>query len=179
MTYQEIIHFWFEECESSQWFNKDEHFDLLIKERFQSIHDQVANGEKAIWRQTVAGRLAEIIVLDQFSRNLYRDNARSFAYDGMALVLAQEAIATGELDALSVTQRAFLYMPFMHSESLIIHEEAIKHFSEDGMESNLQFEHKHRDILLRFGRYPHRNAILGRASREEEISFLKEPDSSF
>ncbi|MBO0440806.1 DUF924 family protein [Candidatus Enterococcus ikei] len=179
MDYQEVLTFWFEECEPSQWFKKDFTFDALIKERFSTIHAQVAQGEKSIWRKTIEGRLAEIIVLDQFSRNLFRDDPQSFAYDGMALVLTQEAMATGELDRLTTQQRAFLFMPLMHSESLVIHEEALKRFTEKGMEHNLEFENKHRDILVRFGRYPHRNEILGRSSTEEEITFLKEPGSSF
>ncbi|MGX7244880.1 DUF924 family protein [Enterococcus quebecensis] len=179
MNYQEILTFWFDECSPSQWFEKDLSFDALIKKRFLNIHGQVSRGEKSSWRKTIEGRLAEIIVLDQFSRNLFRDSAQSFAYDGMALVLTQEAIATGELDALTTEQRAFLYMPLMHSESLVIHEEALKCFSDQGMEQNLAFEYKHRDILVRFGRYPHRNKVLGRPSTEEEIAFLKEPGSSF
>lgn len=179
MDYQEILAFWFEESEASQWFKKDLAFDNLIKERFSEIHSQVAQGEKSAWRKSINGRLAEIIVLDQFSRNLFRGDARAFAYDGMALVLTQEAIATGKLGHLTTEQRAFIYMPLMHSESLVIHEEALKRFAEKGLEQNLAFELKHRDILARFGRYPHRNDSLGRPSTAAEIAFLKEPGSSF
>ncbi|MGX7151075.1 DUF924 family protein [Enterococcus ureasiticus] len=179
MDYQEILTFWFKECQPSHWFKKDLAFDALIKERFSTIHAQVAQGEKSIWRKTIEGRLAEIIVLDQFSRNLFRDDAQSFSYDGMALILTQEAMATGDLDQLTTQQRAFLFMPLMHSESLIIHEDALKCFAEKGMEHNLEFELKHYDILVRFGRYPHRNKLLGRRSTAEEIAFLKEPGSSF
>ncbi|WP_086311994.1 hypothetical protein A5821_003240 [Enterococcus sp. 7F3_DIV0205] len=179
MDYQKILTFWFDECEPSQWFKKDLVFDQLIKDRFSGIHGNVSQGEKASWRKTITGRLAEIIVLDQFSRNLFRDEPKSFVYDGMALVLTQEAIATGKSAQLSTQQRAFLYMPLMHSESLVIHEEAMKYFGETGMESYLEFEKKHRDILIRFGRYPHRNEILNRQSTSEEIAFLKEPNSSF
>lgn len=179
MDYQEILTFWFEECQPTQWFKKDNDFDELIKKRFSEIHAQTAQGENSTWRQTIQGRLAEIIILDQFSRNLFRNDARSFAYDGMALILTQEALKMGELDKLTSQQRAFLFMPLMHSESLVIHDEALKCFSEKGMESNLQFEREHRDVLVRFGRYPHRNSILGRPSTAEEIAFLKEPNSSF
>lgn len=179
MEYQEILAFWFDECDPSQWFKKDLAFDTLIKERFLTLHTQVSQGEKWAWRTTIKGRLAEIIVLDQFSRNLFRDTPQSFAYDGMALVLAQEAMTTGDLDQLTTQQRAFLYMPLMHSESLVIHDEALKCFDEEGMENNLDFEKKHRDILIRFGRYPHRNKLLGRTSTPEELAFLKEPGSSF
>ncbi|MFI7918815.1 DUF924 family protein, partial [Acinetobacter baumannii] len=114
------------------------------------------------WRKTPEGRLAEIIVLDQFSRNIYRDQPESFAYDGLALALSQEAISL-QLDAqLNPEQRSFLYMPFMHSESKLIHEFALKLFQRLGNEINLSFEKKHKVIIDRFGRYPHRNAILGR-----------------
>ncbi|MGY3748718.1 DUF924 family protein [Vagococcus acidifermentans] len=177
--HEKILAFWFEESTPEQWFKKDDAFDEKIRTRFGDIHRQAAQGECAGWRQTIQGRLAEIIVLDQFSRNLYRNDPRSFAYDGMALVLAQEAIATGKLDELTTKQRAFLYMPFMHSESLVIHEEAVKLFSEPGLEENLAFEHRHREILLKFNRYPHRNSVLGRTSTPEELAFLQEPGSSF
>jgi uncharacterized protein (DUF924 family) len=118
-------------------------------------------------------------VLDQFSRNLYRDQAQAFAYDSMALMLAQEAISL-QLDAqLNPEQRSFLYMPFMHSESKLMHEFALKLFQRLGNEINLSFEKKHKVIIDRFGRYPHRNAILGRSSTPEELTFLTQPNSSF
>lgn len=179
MLYQEILTFWFDETKPSQWFAKSEIFDQLIIQRFSTVHRQVSQGETAVWRQTIDGRLAEIIVLDQFSRNMFRNDPRSFAYDGMALVLAQEAISSGDSHRLPTPQRAFLYMPFMHSESLVIHEQALALFSEQGLEENLKFEKQHRDILLRFGRYPHRNAALGRVSTAEEIAFLQQPGSAF
>ncbi len=109
-------------------------------------------------------------MLDQFSRNLYRDDARAFDQDPMALVLAQEAVAQGLDLALPVVERSFLYMPYMHSESLKVHEEALRLFDQPGLEDSLRFEHLHRDILLRFGRYPHRNAVLGRESSAAERS---------
>jgi uncharacterized protein (DUF924 family) len=123
--------------------------------------------------------LAEIIVLDQFSRNMFRDTAMGFAQDGLALVLAQEAVSQGVDQELSLTQRAFLYMPFMHSESLVIHDLAVKFFSQQGMEGNLDFEFRHKAIIEQFGRYPHRNAVLGRQSTPEELEFLKQPGSAF
>lgn len=179
MDYQGVLKFWFTESKESQWFTKDSDFDETIRQRFAMCHQQASQGELVAWRESIKGRLAEIIVLDQFSRNLFRDRPQSFDYDGMALVLTQEAIATGELDQLSQVERSFLFMPLMHSESLVIHEEAVKWFAEPGMENNLAFEKKHRDILMRFGRYPHRNQILGRPSTDEEVAFLKEPGSSF
>ncbi|MBV7390390.1 MULTISPECIES: DUF924 family protein [Enterococcus] len=179
MESQTVLDFWFTESTTEQWFKKDEVFDQTINERFGALHKQVSQGEKAFWRDTIQGRLAEILVLDQFSRNLFRDDPRSFAYDGMALVLAQEAIGKDELNELTVEERSFVYMPFMHSESLAIHQQALTLFSEPGMENNLDFEKRHRDIIERFGRYPHRNAVLNRSSTPEELAFLKEPNSSF
>lgn len=123
--------------------------------------------------------MAEIIILDQFSRNMFRETPRSFSHDVQALVLAQEAVALG-LDAeLPTEQRTFLYMPYMHSESLRIHEEAVRLFTLNGVKENLDFEYRHKVIIERFGRYPHRNAILGRESSPEEVAFLNEPGSSF
>ncbi|MGG5315786.1 DUF924 family protein [Enterococcus sp. AZ072] len=179
MESQAVLDFWFTESMPKQWFAKDESFDQKICERFALLHRQVSQGEKAFWRETIQGRLAEILVLDQFSRNLFREDPRAFAYDGMALVLAQEAIVKEELIELTIEERSFVYMPFMHSESLAIHDQAMILFSETGMENSLDFEKRHRDIIERFGRYPHRNAVLNRPSTQEELSFLKEPNSSF
>lgn len=177
--HQQILDFWFEQLEPTMWWTKDQQLDRLIEQRFGQLHRQAASGELWRWRATPEGRLAEIILLDQFSRNIHRDQPESFAHDGMALVLAQEAIAAGADLALPVVQRSFLYMPFMHSESLLIHERAVQLFSTPGMESSLDFEIRHRDILRRFGRYPHRNDILGRISSDEEQAFLTQPGSSF
>lgn len=177
--YRQIIDFWFTELPAGTWTRKIPELDEQMRQRFSTVHRQAEQGECWCWRETDSGRLAEIIVLDQFSRNMWRDTPRAFASDGMALVLAQEAIARGVDQRLSLNQRLFLYMPFMHSESLLIHERAMELFSAPGLEENLEFERRHQDILLRFGRYPHRNEILGRASTEEEILFLTQPGSSF
>jgi uncharacterized protein (DUF924 family) len=179
MQPQEIITFWFSTIKPKSWWVKDADFDLLLNEKFGDIHQQATQGELFHWRTTAEGRLAEIIVLDQFSRNIYRDSAKSFAYDGLALILAQEAINVGANKELKDKQRAFLYMPFMHSESLAIHQIAEKLFNEPGLEGNTDFEKRHKEIIERFGRYPHRNKILNRDSTEEEIAFLREPGSSF
>ncbi|SDT10913.1 Uncharacterized conserved protein, DUF924 family [Halopseudomonas litoralis] len=177
--HQQILEFWFEQLKPAMWWRKDEQLDQQIRQRFGALHRQAANAELWQWRTTAQGRLAEIILLDQFSRNMHRGLPESFAHDGMALVLAQEAIAAGADLALPVVQRSFMYMPFMHSESLAIHERAVVLFSTPGMEDNLDFELQHRDILQRFGRYPHRNKILGRTSTEQERVFLTQPGSSF
>lgn len=177
--YQEIIEFWFEEIEQAQWWKKDEDFDGLIKSRFFDIHTKATKCELFSWRKSSLGRLAEIVVLDQFSRNMFRDQPDAFAYDSLALSLAQSAISEGRDLELNTQQRSFIYMPFMHSESIIIHEEAVRLFEKLGVSSNLTYEYKHKDIIDRFGRYPHRNKILGRVSTVEELAFLTLPGSSF
>lgn len=140
---------------------------------------QAAQGELFDWRDTPHGRLAEIIVLDQFSRNVWRSTPQAFAQDGIALALSQEAVRAGALAALQPDERAFLLMPYMHSESAVIHAEAEALLREHAPANNYDFELKHKAIIDRFGRYPHRNAILGRESTPEEIDFLKQPGSSF
>ena len=179
MNYQQVIDFWFTEIAQEQWWKKDGGFDLVIGQRFGKIHEAATRCELYEWRGTPQGRVAEIIVLDQFSRNIHRDTPLSFVYDPMALCLSQEAIRTGINDDLSPDERMFCYMPFMHSESRRIHRIAVKLFTDAGLESNLQFELKHKTIIDRFGRYPHRNGILSRSSTAEEMEFLKLPGSSF
>lgn len=174
-----ILAFWFEEISPSQWWARSEAFDRLVAQRFDATHAAATRGELYNWRTSADGRLAEIIVLDQFSRNLYRDDPRAFASDGMALALAQTAVAAGADLELPVERRAFLYMPYMHSESPQIHARAVELFSQPGLEGNLDFELRHKAIIDRFGRYPHRNAALGRNSTAEEIEFLQTPGSSF
>lgn len=174
-----ILDFWFKESTPKQWFSRSDDFDRLIATRFRAVHAAAASGELQAWRATADGRLAEIIVLDQFSRNLFRNDPRAFSCDGMALVLAQTAVETGADQTLPPARRAFLYMPYMHSESALIHTRAVRLFSQPGLESNLDFELRHKAIIDRFGRYPHRNALLGRPSSEEETAFLQTPGSSF
>lgn len=177
--YQEILNFWFKEIEPASWWKKDDGFDALLVERFSEIHEKASRCELYEWRRQAEGRLAEIIVLDQFPRNMFRDSARAFASDSMALTLSQEAIACGADQVLTPVQRSFLYMPFMHSESLQIHEVAVGLFRKNGIQSNLDFEFSHKNIIEKFGRYPHRNKVLGRPSTAEEIEFLTRPGSSF
>jgi uncharacterized protein (DUF924 family) len=178
MDHQQIIDFWFVEIEPAQWWRHDDDFDHLIAEKFGALHARALQCELYKWRVHPLGRLAEIIVLDQFSRNIYRGTARAFAADPLALALAQEAVATKAAAALAPRHRAFLYMPYMHSESRQIHEIAVGLFSEHGLEASLDSEVKHKAIIDRFGRYPHRNVILGRISDAEEREFLKAPRSS-
>ena len=174
-----VIKFWFEEIEPVQRFKKDPEFDKLIRERFDKTHKLARQGLLYTWRDHPLDALAEIIVLDQFSRNMFRDSPQSFAYDTLALVLAQEAIRR-KLDVeLDARHKAFLYMPFMHSESAEIHDIALFLFDQPGLEDNYNYELKHKAIIDRFGRYPHRNEILGRKSTAEEEEFLSQPGSSF
>jgi uncharacterized protein (DUF924 family) len=175
----QIIQFWFNDIEPAKWWVKDVEFDQLIKTKFSELHQAANQCELYAWRESAQGRLAEIIVLDQFSRNMYRDTPQSFASDSLALALAQEAIAVGADKALTAIERSFLYMPFMHSESLKIHQQAVELYRANGIQANFEFEIKHKDIIKKFGRYPHRNIILNRVSSDAEIEFLIQPGSSF
>lgn len=172
-TPQDVLHFWFEELTPKHWFQVSEELDQSIKNRFQELHEMARKGELFHWRTSPDGRLAEIILLDQFSRNIYRGSSMAFGQDTMALVLAQEMVLLGLDTSIPVIRRAFVYLPYMHSESRAIHLEALRLFATPGLEDNLKFEKLHKDIIDRFGRYPHRNAILGRTSTEEEREFLK------
>ncbi len=174
-----VLHFWFEELQPAAWWKKDVALDALIEERFAALVARARVGELHAWRENAEGALAEVIVLDQFSRNIFRDRADAFAQDALALVLAQEAVRRGLDMLLAKQQRHFLYMPYMHSESRLIHEEAVRLFTHLGDAWVLDFEMQHKAIVDRFGRYPHRNALLGRESTAEEIAFLQRPGSSF
>src|SRR5262245_1883815 len=176
---EEVLSFWFKDIESKNWWSVDPEFDALLRQRFLGLLRQASAGELYAWRSSARGRLAEIIVLDQFSRNIYRNTVGAFAQDPMALVLAQEAVAGGALAELLSAERTFLLMPYMHSESRLIHIPAEILFREFAPAENLEFEVRHKAIIDRFGRYPHRNGILGRISTEEEMAFLKQPGSGF
>ena len=179
LAYPAVLRFWFEELSPAQWWKVDPALDRLITERFSGLHAQAARAELFKWRREPEGRLAEILVLDQFSRNMHRGDGRAFENDGLALALAQEAVAANADAALPVEQRAFLYMPYMHSESRLIHEVAERLFRENASQDSHDFELRHKAIIDRFGRYPHRNALLGRESTPEERTFLAQPGSSF
>ena len=178
MDHQAVIDFWFSELQPQQWFKKDPALDAAIVERFGALHAAAARSELFEWRASIEGRLAEVLVLDQFSRNIHRDTPASFASDPLALALAQEAVRQGLDDGLDPTRRSFLYMPYMHSEAASVHEIAVRLY-ERAPGPNLEFERKHKAIIDRFGRYPHRNSILGRVSTPEELAFLQQPGSSF
>ena len=172
----EILNFWFKEIEPKQHWVKDPAFDSLIKERFVEVLIAASHCELFSWRESAQGRLAEIIVLDQFSRNIHRDTPQAFAQDALALALSQEAVHLGLDKELATNEIPFLYMPYMHSESEVVHIEAERLFRATG---NFDFELKHKAIIDRFGRYPHRNEILDRESTSEELAFLNRPGSLF
>ncbi|WP_151194446.1 DUF924 family protein [Cysteiniphilum sp. JM-1] len=174
MHYQEILDFWFKELTAKDWFAKSDALDQSIKDRFLAVHKAASRGELFTWRETAQGRLAEIIVLDQFSRNIFRNTKEAFAYDSLALVLAQELVLLKLDQTLSDSERSFAYLPYMHSESKTIHQQALALYTELGNGRSLEFEIAHKAIIDRFGRYPHRNAQLGRISSDEEEAFLLE-----
>jgi uncharacterized protein (DUF924 family) len=176
---QAVLRFWFETLQPAQWWRADPVLDAQIRERFGALHRAAQAGELLDWRDTAEGRLAEVIVLDQFSRNLGRGTPQAFASDPMALALAQEAVRAGADAALTPVQRAFLYMPYMHSESRRIHALAEPLYRLHAPADNHRAELQHKAIVDRFGRYPHRNEVLGRLSTPEELAFLQEPGSRF
>jgi uncharacterized protein (DUF924 family) len=177
--FNQVLDFWFEEITPASWWTKDPSFDEVVRQRFMTLHHKATRGELDAWRDHPEGALAEVIVLDQFSRNMFRGSLESFRWDPLALALAQSAIRLGYDEKLSQQRRLFLYMPFMHSESPEIHQVALKLFEQPDLKDNLEFELQHKRIIDRFGRYPHRNAILRRESTPEEIAFLLEDRSSF
>ena len=177
--HRSVLQFWFRECSPAQWWEVDVEFDRLIVERFSELHGRAMRSELFEWRTEPGGRLAEIIVLDQFSRNMHRGEALSYANETLALALAQEAVAARADLALPPEERVFMYLPYMHSESRVIHEVAERLFKERTPEINYDFELRHKAIIDRFGRYPHRNAVLGRQSTDEELAFLAQPGSGF
>lgn len=175
----EVLSFWFEEIDPKSWWSAEPAFDEAVRRRFLGVLGQATQGELYGWRASPKGRLAEILVLDQFSRNIHRHTPRAFSQDPMALVLAQEAVAASVHAGLSAVERAFLLLPYMHSESKLIHTQAEVLFRELTPRENYEFELRHKSIVDRFGRYPHRNEILGRVSSPEEKAFLEQPGSRF
>ena len=171
------------------WWGKDEEVDQEITRRFRAVVQEVFEGRLDHWRETPNGLLASIICCDQFSRNMYRGTARAFEFDSVALGMAEQMVATGEDMELSEIQRVFAYLPFEHSEEVAKQTKSIELFTallEGAKESEreifsdyLQFARRHFEIIERFGRFPHRNVILGRDSSEAEIAFLEQPGSSF
>ena len=171
----DVLAFWF--ADSERWWKKDPAFDAEVRDRFLTLHDAIEQGDHEDWLETPRGALAYVIVLDQFSRNMFRGSARTFASDKRAVTAARRALDQGFDQQLSADERMFVYMPFMHSEDLADQERVVGLFA--GLPKWLPYAEQHRDIVRRFGRFPHRNALLGRRSTPEEIEFLKQPGSSF
>lgn len=170
---EDVIDFWFVQHGQDDWFGGKAEFDAALAAEFAETHAAVARAEAWSWRKTPQGRLAEIIVLDQFSRQLHRGSADAFAQDKMAAVLAQEAIAAGADQAIDKDRRMFFYMPFMHAESLVLQEEGVALFTQ--FDEDLQkFMTGHRDTIARFGRFPFRNKALGRISTPQEEDYMAE-----
>jgi uncharacterized protein (DUF924 family) len=173
----DVLDFWF--ADPARWWKKDPAFDGEIRSRFSELHESIERGEHEEWRDTPRGALAYVIVLDQFSRNMFRGTARMFASDAQALAAARAAIERSDDQALASAERSFLYMPLMHSEDLADQERCVALFQSFAAPGQLRYAEQHRDIIRRFGRFPHRNELLGRASTPEELEFLTQPGSSF
>jgi len=168
-----VLSFWFEETKPAQHFKRDDGFDDLVRARFGALHEQAAKGVHDGWMDNARSSLALIITLDQFSRNIYRDDARAFATDAKALTCAREAIAKDFDLKFPPNQQAFFLMPFMHAEDLTVQEESVALFRDrQPGADNLSYAIEHRDIVKKFGRFPHRNKVLERQSTAEEIAFL-------
>ena len=182
----DVLEFWFGAPPGksrAEWFRKDDAFDAQIRARFGALHEAASRRELEHWRAAPDSMVALVVVLDQFSRNLYREQARAFAQDGHARECAREAIARGDDARRLPVERQFLYLPFEHSEDRADQELSVQLLSqlESFAETRgiAEWAVRHKAIIDRFGRYPHRNAVLGRASTAEEVEFLKQPGSSF
>lgn len=173
MTPEEIVAFW-EAVGKDRWYKADPEFDAELRQKFIGVYDTAAAGELEDWRQTATGSLALVLVLDQFSRNMFRGTPKAFAADAKALSIANGSIVKGFDKKALHELRAFFYMPFMHSEMLVDQDRCVWLMQEHGGDDNIKYAEIHRDIIRRFGRFPHRNEILGRNSTAEEITFLKE-----
>ena len=171
-----VLAFWFDEIDSKLWYKKDKGFDATIAARFGDTHAAALAGVLDDWADSARGALALIIVLDQFSRNLHRDSDQAFAADGKALAVARRLVDEGWDATMTDDERQFAYMPFMHSEDLAAQEQCVVLFGKIGRPKWAVDHHK---IIARFGRFPHRNEVLGRPTTDEEAAFLKEPGSSF
>jgi uncharacterized protein (DUF924 family) len=172
MWFDDVLHFWFDELRTDDWFVRDEEIDRRIRERFADLHAKLQRGAIDI-PPTPHAHLAAVIVLDQFSRNMFRNSPAAFACDAQALRLAQQAIERAYDRELSMAERQFLYMPFMHSEDQAVQARSVELFTALGDPVVQNFAEEHRDIIERFGRFPHRNAILQRISTTDELEFLK------
>lgn len=177
---EEVLAFWFAEGRQAQWFKGSEAFDAEVRRALLPLYEAACDGRYESWRRDPRGCLALVILLDQVPRNLHRGTPQAFASDAAALDVTRHALREGFAPALSEVERLFLYMPLEHSEDLKDQRDCVRLTA--ALESNrewLSYAEGHRDIIARFGRFPHRNAVLGRESSEEELDFLKQPNSSF
>ena len=177
---EDVLHFWFVECSPKAWFTKDAEFDQRLLSRFGTLVEQALSGGLDEWTETADGCLALILVLDQFPRGMYRDTPKAFAGDERALGLCQRCLEAGYVaGSEDSAKRHFMLIPMMHSEDIRVQEASLPLFERHTNARVLEYAVRHRDIIARFGRYPHRNTILGRDSTEEELAFLTQPGSSF
>jgi len=180
MDADQVLAFWLKECSPSQWFVKDQALDELLRQRFIDLTRQAIAGELAAWAEAPGHGLALMLLLDQFPRQIWRNSAMAFSGDGQALALSQKALAEGWVAAeTEPARRQFWLMPQMHAEDLAIQEAAIPLFQQFTEERTVRFACRHRDVIARFGRFPHRNGVLGRSSSGEELAFLRTPGSAF
>ena len=169
--YREVISFW-QNAGYQKWFARDDAFDAEFRRRFESAHFAAARGEYEAWMESAEGALALQILLDQFPRNCFRGNAHSYATDGLARHYARRAVEAGFDQQVEPALRTFLYLPFEHSEAMVDQELAMELFGKMDNEELTKYAVLHRDLIARFGRFPHRNAALGRESTQEEIDYL-------
>ena len=179
LTKEDIITFWFEEISPEQWFKKDKKFDAMLLERAGTTVIKALNGQLDRWSKTSAGSVSLVILLDQFTRNIFRDTPKAFSGDEMAFVLSQKSINSEWFANLCMAYKQFLLMPMMHSEDISIQEKSLPLFKQHTNKRTYEFAVKHRDIVAKFGRFPHRNQIINRPNTEEELIFLNQSGSSF
>jgi uncharacterized protein (DUF924 family) len=178
-TADDVLKFWFVEHGQPDWFGAKPEFDALIASEFAETHAAVARGEAWRWRTTPSGRLAEIIVLDQFSRQLFRGRPEAFAFDPMALALAQEAVAGGHHNFLPLPERTFMLLPYQHSESAAVQAESIRLHLAIGVPEIMKYVEGHAQCVARFGRFPKRNAALGRINTPAEAEYIATTEGMF
>ncbi len=188
---QAVLDFWFGEPGTAihgkvraEWFRKSDPFDAEIRQRFGPLIEQALGGLLREWDAQAESALARVVLLDQFTRNAFRDTARAFAGDALALAASRSMVASGQDRALLSVQRSFVYLPFEHADDMAMQDESVRLFTklatvDPGQANTLDYALRHRAIVARFGRFPHRNAVLGRTSTADEVAFLQEPGSSF
>ncbi|MGE7368402.1 DUF924 family protein [Neorhizobium sp. NPDC001467] len=176
---ERVLSFWFEELGKARWFQPPEGLDDLIRDRFADLHRALAQGDISAFRSSGRYRMAAILVLDQFPRNMYRGTPMAFSTDWMALREARLLVDAGLDRELDTHARCFSYLPFEHSEDVDDQDRAVALFSDLGDAEYLDFARRHRDVIVRFGRFPHRNGILGRETTEAELDYLSQPGSGF